>query len=359
MCQVTAPNPGISNALQAVSAVSANDVWAVGYQTSPVRTSISNYTALTMHFDGVSWQTFDTPKMGDSDVLSAVYSLPGGPTFAVGRSVKGSFATPVLLQYDGKSWSIMPSDLMATSNRGQMNLTGLVALSATDVWAVGYSSQSASLAEQAVALHYDGSSWKMVKVPQVGTSARLTGVAALSGKDLYIVGSTTGKTGRQPLFMRYDGEQWSRIAIDMPGTLSGVVAADGVVYAVGEKLLPSVNKNAQVAMLAVRYNPILDRWTEIDTTKAGTGVHLNSVSYYAGTVFFAGYADEPVSDNGTKARVYSYNGKALAPVFTPSFAGASRLTGIAATQGDVWAVGDTHFAKGPTSTLVLHSLCVR
>lgn len=357
MCQIASPNPGMTNTLQAVSAVSARDVWAVGYQTTAARTVRTNYSALTMHFDGANWQIVETPKVGDTDVLSAVYSLPGGPTFAVGQSVKNSFAAPVMLQYDGKGWSLMPSDLMAATGGTGMNLTSVIALSASDVWAVGYRSNNTSVIEQAVALHYDGTSWKNVEVPRAGVSTRFSSVAALSAKEIYAVGTLNGKMGRQPLFMRYDGEQWSRITVDLPGTLSGVAAVDGAVYAVGEKFVPSLTRDLTTSMLAIRYNPILDRWTTLDTAKFGTGLHMNSVSAYGGIVYFAGYADNPASYDGSKSLIYSYNGQFLSQVRTPVLSVTNRLKGIAATEGDVWAVGEKNYFNGPGSTYVLHSFC--
>src|SRR6266446_2211001 len=56
---VSSPNPSSSvNKLNAVAAVSPNDVWAVG--TAPTRTA----TVLILHWNGAAWSVIPNPTTG-------------------------------------------------------------------------------------------------------------------------------------------------------------------------------------------------------------------------------------------------------------------------------------------------------
>ena len=56
-------------------------------------------------------------------------------------------------------------------------------VSATDVWAVGFSETSEI--EQTLTLHWDGTSWSVVSSPAAG---RLRGIAIVSATDIWALG---------------------------------------------------------------------------------------------------------------------------------------------------------------------------
>ena len=55
-------------------------------------------------------------------------------------------------------------------------LTGITARSASDVWAVGYTTGPKTLT-----LHWDGTTWTTVSSPDVGSASQLTSVSASPG----------------------------------------------------------------------------------------------------------------------------------------------------------------------------------
>jgi hypothetical protein len=66
---------------------------------------------------------------------------------------------------------------------GDNNLTGVAAISASNVWAVGYyfvGVNTVTLIE-----HWDGTSWSVVPSPNVGTGDLLNGVYAFSATDIW------------------------------------------------------------------------------------------------------------------------------------------------------------------------------
>src|SRR5688500_7471377 len=80
--RVILPDPGPGAELQAITAGSATDVWAVGRYhedlSQPRRT-------LTMHWDGVQWSIVPSPNNGQyHNGLNAITAISGSDVWAVG-----------------------------------------------------------------------------------------------------------------------------------------------------------------------------------------------------------------------------------------------------------------------------------
>src|SRR5215471_12921083 len=76
------------NALQGVTAVGVNDVWAVGYSVSVV----DPYQTLTMHWNGTVWSIVDSPNLtfpGAYNILNDVSAAGGSDVWAVGGQQPG------------------------------------------------------------------------------------------------------------------------------------------------------------------------------------------------------------------------------------------------------------------------------
>src|SRR5207244_470365 len=122
------PNPGhINHYLYGISAISANDVWAVG-----------NMDGLTysLHWDGTKWSVVPTPQIGDkTNDLFAVKGLSANNVWAVGRYFTDVDDETLILHWDGHAWRQVPSPspLRMLDNF----LFRLGATSPTDVWTVG------------------------------------------------------------------------------------------------------------------------------------------------------------------------------------------------------------------------------
>ena len=94
---VTSPSPGTNANLTGVTSSSANNVWAVGYDT-PSGSSVAQ--TLTMNWNGTAWTTVASPNQGSSStVLSSVSTTPGASIVqAVGRSGTSGSLNPFALQ---------------------------------------------------------------------------------------------------------------------------------------------------------------------------------------------------------------------------------------------------------------------
>lgn len=224
---VTSPNPTTQwNQLQAITAISARDVWAVGYsypsQSSPTQT-------LTERWDGNKWAIITSPNVGnDGSQLTSVTAISSTDVWAVGASFTyGSDDFSTLIEnWNGTTWNIIPSPNPDSNNY----LSGVVALAPNNIWAVGTSSNPGSY-YQTLIEHWDGTNWTVVNSPNPANGGGLNGVAAISPTNIWAVGSY--------LIEHWDGTTWSIIPAPVKGLgpiyLFGVTAnlTTGEVWTVG------------------------------------------------------------------------------------------------------------------------------
>ena len=182
------------------SADATNDAWAVGFNGSEnIRTS-------AMHWDGTNWKRMPTPNVGaGTNKLNGVLALAPDNVWAVGFSTpvaspKHAATLTLIEHFDGTSWAVVPSPNVSPDSANQSNrLFGLTANSANDIWAFGsYFTADGSGHQMTLLLHWDGTSWTTASSPnptQGGLSCDLlwAGVAPSPG-NVWIVGSGHDKT---------------------------------------------------------------------------------------------------------------------------------------------------------------------
>jgi hypothetical protein len=203
-----------------VVAVSANNVWAVG-AAAP-----EGANALVEHWDGTSWSIVSNSVIAGAGRLSSVSADAANDVWAVGEA--GNGGAP-LLHFNGTTWNQLPGPASS------MQAIAVVALSPTDVWAVGKKQYEANhrVHFRASIEQWNGTSWNIVASPTTSDTS-LNGIAAISANDILAVGGGTSTT----LAEEWNGTSWSIISSPNPGDfsngLSGVTAlSDGTVVAVG------------------------------------------------------------------------------------------------------------------------------
>src|SRR5207249_3566210 len=167
------------------------------------------------------WNVVPSPNTSSpQNYLSAVAAVAPNDIWAVGRSSNSLDAIQRTLveHWDGTSWSIVPSPSPASANNA---LNAVVALSANNVWAVGYYNAD-GYHGQTLVEHWDGSAWSVVPSPNVGSSSTtnaLWGVAAVSGSDIWAVGLYITSTNYYlTLVEHWDGVNWTIVPSPSPGT---------------------------------------------------------------------------------------------------------------------------------------------
>jgi hypothetical protein len=132
----------------------------------------------------------------------------------VGTSTKGA-ATSLVEHWDGTSWSVVRTPELKVSSQ----FLGVSAVSSSDVWTGGYytTPEAATLAE-----HWDGARWSHVSSPNPGKHGGLfNGISAVAGDDAWAAGSASGQT----LTERWDGRIWSTVPSPSQGDQTNILYA--------------------------------------------------------------------------------------------------------------------------------------
>jgi hypothetical protein len=231
--------------LKAMTAISANDMWAVGSLLSDDG-QILNF--LFEHWDGTAWTATAIPT--NDAFLFGVSADATNDVWAVGFiGPENDNSKTLAMHYNGTNWKKASTPSVGS---GASQLNGVAALAPDNVWAVGFSTPAAP-PKQAATLtlieHWDGTSWSVVPSPNVGPkdiyqSNRLEGITAVSPNDIWAFGSyfaASGSGHQMTLLLHWDGTAWSIAPSPNPtkgGFLSdllfaGVAVAPGNVWIVG------------------------------------------------------------------------------------------------------------------------------
>jgi hypothetical protein len=197
---VMGANPGVTgNHLNSVSALSANDVWAVG-QTFGLD---SPDGALIEHFDGTSWSSVASPTEPASVLLYGISAIPGGEVRAVGeaQSDQVNFKAIASQSIDGV-WSL---DQPINVGRGENHLYGIASGPGGIQWGVGTRLDSATGNLITLVERRDASGWAVEASPNPGLAngnTMLSGVAIIGDTDGWAVGEFDGANAHQSLVLR-------------------------------------------------------------------------------------------------------------------------------------------------------------
>jgi hypothetical protein len=245
------PGPGLDR-LTGVSVVSADDVWAVGYDCTTANCDAADnaYDSLILHWNGTKWSTVASPDPSTTaNELFGVTAVSAGDVWAVGSEISSTAtlaSTTLILHWNGMKWSRVASPNLGDESN---TLYGVHAISATSAWAVGnecdfFACPYPGVTTDSLILHWNGKTWSQVSSPSPGSSNNvLFGVSGVTPDNAWAVGDTSGTSGggTESLVVRWNGTKWSRVASPSPGAgfndLQAVSAASASdVQAAGNQL---------------------------------------------------------------------------------------------------------------------------
>ena len=249
------PHPG--GILDSVVALSTNDVWAAGFYTD---TTINAVKTLIEHWNGKVWSIVSTPNLTSYNILYSITSVSANNVWAVGSYTYpingGSLA--LVEHWDGKVWSVVSTPAVSSSNN--VLLLSVSALSAHDVWAVG-SYNTSGYSSNTLVEHWDGSQWSIMSGPTFKTSTTLSGVTTLSKNNVWAVGNSFDASNPNgvstTLIEHWNGKAWNVVQSPNPhgqfATLNTVARLPGTssLLAGGYCTLPSSTKNNVVEQTLV------------------------------------------------------------------------------------------------------------
>lgn len=343
---VTSPSPGRGdNELLGVTAVAANDVWAVGYQY--------DHLTLTEHWDGGEWSVVPSPNIGAAykNELTAVAALSAGDIWAVGHYYNGSAWQTLVENGKGRDWTVIPSPNVG----GYDNyLTGVAAVSSHDVWAVGRYYNGSSW--QTLVEHWDGTGWSVVPSPNVGAgSNQLSGIVAISANDVWAVGHYyIANYVPQTLVEHWDGTEWSKVYSPNVGVSTNQLSAISAVSANDIWAVGRYYDGSSWQTLVEHWDGT--GWSVVPSANVPTKYSfLNAVAAVsANDIWAVGYYDTGSGKYENLAE--HWDGIEWSVVPSPN-AGLNfdYLNGVAAVStGDIWAVGEQSSTGKVDGTLVEH-----
>jgi hypothetical protein len=351
--QVPSPTIGnFDNNLDAVSAGSPDDVWAVGSYYPPSNTNVLQ--AMAEHFDGSTWTEFPLPNVGPNEnSLLGVDDLASGKAWAVGYDVNAEYKQQTLIQhYDGSTWSVVPSP----SPGGRQNiLYGVSGTSDTDMWAVG-GDQDANGLWHTLTEHWDGTSWSVVPAVDAGAGGnQFYAVTAVSPTSVYATGQQAGSAfPNQALTEHWNGRSWSVLATpaDTSETLTpyGITGTDAALNVVGDR----ESSLSPYTTLVAAGPP--NKLSLVSTPNSGSGEQdlFAATTATDGSTYAVGWAQDPSTLNHNSLVEHGVNGQWSIDTTPDPGTGDNGFAGITAVPGGgLWAVGVTS-NNGNYSTFIAY-----
>jgi Phosphoesterase family len=349
------PSPSIGNLdnnLDAVSAASQSDAWAVGdFYNSNNPTVLVN---LAEHWDGTSWTAFPLPNVGPNEnTLLGVSELSSGSTWATGYFVNAEYHQSTLVEHwDGTSWKVLPTpDPGAAGNI----LYAIAAVSDDDVWAVG-GQQDASGIWHPLAVHWNGRKWSVAATPDPnGGGNLLYAVKAVSSSDVLATGQTGTAFPSQALVEQWNGSSWSTVSTPADSESDapfGMTATSSGMTLVGEREtdtspFTTLAIAGPLGGLALQSTP---------SNGAGENDLFAATTAADGSTWADGWYIDPSTGNHQTLTEQQSGGQwSIVPSPNPGANGDNGLAGIAAVPGGgLWAVGIATNNGSPSTLIEFH-----
>lgn len=192
------------------SAVSRNDIWAVG--------GAAGRPSLVLHWNGRRWNRLTVPLLGKTE-LTTVDALSRNDVvvFGAGRTC----SDPLLAQYDGASWRLMPAPPPSLNVDGCGQFT---AAGPGEGWVIGQGTSVGNSSSTRLAFFDDGA-WSIVTAPEIVQS-----IAATPSGALFMLATRSASCEIHCLFHLWS---WRHGSIRRVGSFPGLVAALSPSLAVG------------------------------------------------------------------------------------------------------------------------------
>jgi hypothetical protein len=172
--------------------------------------------ALIEHWDGTAWSIVASPALDQPGaVLLAISVVSPDDIWAVGyQSTPSAGYKPLIEHWNGRAWSIVPAPAPAAGPTAW--LEGVSGDSSTDAWAVGYYAGDARTSTAyPLVEHWNGTAWTAVPLPASVSALKavLVSVYAAAPDDVW---ATEGLSHPPAVFVHWDGTAWSTVPAPVP-----------------------------------------------------------------------------------------------------------------------------------------------
>jgi hypothetical protein len=223
-------------------------------------------------------------------------------------------------------------------------ITGIAAISSTDIWAVGgYAPRAANFQLKALIMHWDGSQWTRMTAPNPENDelTYLGAVVAISSNDVWALGN---RSSYWTLALHWDGAQWSYVPsprVLFPSGLNPCCAfissADGAasndVWAVG-----GYNLEDHIYSFSMHWDGTQWSLHSIPrTTSDEYKMKVDGLTFVAANNVWAIGAGSDFTD-GDFIAIFRWNGTAWSVAYRQNISAPSFKTDIdAVSANDIWA----------------------
>jgi len=371
---VASPNPvgplmassGYTDHLVAVTATSPTNVWAAGntpaWDCDGARCPFGSLP-LMLHWNGVRWGVVALPNLSTSEfvTLQDVAAVTANDVWAVGSrsdlvlSPAPAFHSwPLLLHFNGARWVTAAAPQLPN----WAGLRGVAAVSAHDIWAVGWlqvGDPAVSTKTVPLTLHFDGTVWRRVSFPTVtGSAPSLAKVAAAGPDRVYAIGGDSGGDSSRGEVMvpasskvigRWDGRVWTVVpmtGIQTDAELRDVAVTSTDVWVVGDRAKPDFGPLEGVA-----WRRTATGWTSSRPDPHPYGVLRGVHATAANQVWAAGEpnvtnVNDATDGTGDAVLLTRWDGQRWRPAFRiPAVPELRGLADVTTAGGHVFAVGGT------------------
>lgn len=161
---------GSGNFVDDIEVIAADDIWFVGDWLTFPPANAARREALTMHWDGSGFTIVPAPFFDNAPIgghgLTAISAVSSDDIWAVGGGHDGDYVGfSYIVHWDGSEWDYVPGPTAGWFHR----LYDVEAVASDDVYAVG-DYQDAS-GYHVLFMHWDGASWTRLPDPPVGGSS--------------------------------------------------------------------------------------------------------------------------------------------------------------------------------------------
>src|ERR1700761_834204 len=225
-------------------------------------------------------------------------SVPGARRVATAVVLTSALA--VLLAGQGGAYAMTRSDGQLASGRVPSVLDGVAAVSAKSAWAVGSTGNFGG--GKTLILHWNGTGWKRVPSPAPAGGDQLYSVTATSARNAWAVGTA----GRRSLILHWNGTSWRQVPSPGPAgaMLLGVTALSGrSAWAVGSYGL--------ARSLILHWNGT--RWRGVPIPRSSTALH----GYLYSVAATSSHNAWAAGDTGPRTLIDQWNGSAWKRARTP------------------------------------------
>ena len=209
---VSSPNVGQdSDFLKGITIVSTNDIWAVGVDYTQ---NGANSATLVEHWNGTQWSVVSSPNPGTTrNALNAVTVVAANNIWAVGEYINNVLSYTLIEHWNGTQWSVVSSPSPGTHSN---ELNGVIAIAATNIWAVGDTASKSGFNTHTLIEHWNGTAWYTVKSPSIAKHKTLLfGISAVSATNIWAVGfdsSVNPNFNAQTLVEQWNGTSWNIVS---------------------------------------------------------------------------------------------------------------------------------------------------